>query len=217
MAEPTNVIPAQDITALVLAGGQGSRMGGLDKGLQPFRGQALAQHAAQRLQASQHIGPLLLNANRHPEAYAALGWPVVADLLHGFQGPLAGFLAGWSVCPTPYLLTVPCDTPLFPHDLVAHMAATLLARQARIAIACAPESPTQPTMRRHSAFCLMHQSVRDDLQHYVQGGGRKIGAWIERHPLALVPFNRPHDPAWAFTNVNTLDELHALECHNELP
>jgi molybdopterin-guanine dinucleotide biosynthesis protein A len=217
VAETAHTIPSEDITALVLAGGQGSRMGGLDKGLQPFRGQALAQHAAQRLWSSRSVGALALSANRNPQAYAAFGWPVVSDLLEGFQGPLAGFMAGWSVCRTPYLLTIPCDTPLFPHDLVAHLAATLLAQQARIAIACAPESPSQPELRRQPAFCLMHRSVADDLQHFVQGGGRKIGAWAQRHPLALVPFNRAQDSPWAFTNVNTLDDLHALECRTELP
>lgn len=217
MVEPDNSIAAQDITALVLAGGQGSRMGGLDKGLQPFRGQALAQHAAQRLWASHSVGSLVLSANRHPQTYAQWGWPVVPDLLEGFQGPLAGFLAGWSACRTPYLLTIPCDTPLFPQDLAQHMAATLLAQQARIAIACAPESPSQPELRRQPAFCLMHRSVADDLAQFVRDGGRKIGAWAQRHPLALVPFNRTQDSPWAFTNVNTLDDLHALESRTELP
>ncbi len=216
MAKPADTIAAQDISALVLTGGQGSRMGGVDKGLQPFRGQALAQHAAQRLWSSHSVGSLALSANRHPQAYAAFGWPVVPDLLQGFQGPLAGFLAGWSMCRTPYLLTIPCDTPLFPHDLVAHLAATLLAQQACVAIACAPESPSQPELRRQPTFCLMHRSVADDLQHFVHGGGRKIGAWTQRHPLALVPFNREQDSPWAFTNVNTLDELHALEGRTEL-
>lgn len=192
-------------------------MGGLDKGLQPFRGQALAQHAAQRLWSSQSVGSLYLSANRNPQAYAAFGWPVVPDLLEGFQGPLAGFLAGWSLCRTPYLLTIPCDTPLFPQDLVTHMATSLLEQHARIAIACAPESPAQPELRRQPAFCLMHRSGADDLQHFLQSGGRKIGAWAQRHPLALVPFNREQDNSWAFTNINTLDDLRALESKTELP
>ena len=216
MAEHPAIL-AQDISALVLAGGQGSRMGGQDKGLQPFRGQALAQHAAQRLWSAAGVGTLYLSANRNLQAYAAFGWPVVNDPLEGFQGPLAGFLAGWSVCQTPYLLTIPCDTPLFAPDLAQHMAATLVAHQARIALACAPESPTQPELRRQPAFCLMHRSVVADLQHFVQDGGRKIGAWVQRHPLVLVPFNRAQDSAWAFTNVNTLEDLQALECRTELP
>lgn len=192
-------------------------MGGLDKGLQWFRGQPLAQHAAQRLCSSHSVGTLLLSANRYPQTYAEFGWPVVPDLLEGFQGPLAGFLAGWSVCQTPYLLTIPCDTPLFPPDLAQHMAATLVAQQARIAMACAPESPTQPALRRQPAFCLMHRSVADDLHDFVRRGGRKIGAWAQTHPLALVAFNRTQDSPWAFTNVNTLEDLHALECRDDLP
>lgn len=204
-------IPSGDITAIVLAGGQGSRMGGLDKGLQPFCGQVLAQHAAQRLWAGGGVGALHFSANRNPEAYQNFGWPVVQDSLEGFQGPLAGFLAGWSVCHTPYLLTIPCDTPLFAPDLAQHMAATLLAQQAHIALAYAPESPTQPELRRQPAFCLMHRCVAADLAAFVAEGGRKIGAWAQRHPLALVPFNRPQDTPWAFTNVNTLEDLRLLE------
>lgn len=207
----------EDITAIVLAGGQGTRMGGLDKGLQQFRGQPLAQHAAQRLWSGGGVGALVLGANRNPQAYAGFGWPVVADSLDGFQGPLAGFLAGWSVCQTPYLLTVPCDTPLFPHDLAQHMAATLATHEASIALACAPESPSEPELRRQPAFCLMHRSVAEDLQRFVLEGGRKIGAWAQRHPLALVPFNRPQDSPWAFTNVNTLEDLHALAHRDDLP
>lgn len=210
-------IPAHDITAVILAGGQGSRMGGVDKGLQAFRGTALACHAGRRLTAGGGIHGVVLSANRHLQEYATFGWPLVHDTLDGFQGPLAGFLAGWSACSTDYLLTVPCDSPLFPTDLARHMAATLVAQQARVALACAPESPTQTELRRQPAFCLMHRSVAADLEHFVLEGGRKIGAWAQRHPLALVPFNRPQDSPWAFTNVNTLEDLQALECRTDLP
>jgi molybdopterin-guanine dinucleotide biosynthesis protein A len=200
-----------DITAIVLAGGQGARMGGLDKGLQPFRGKALARHAVDRLLHSGGIHRVLISANRNTAEYATWGWPVIGDHLEGFQGPLAGFLAGWSACDTDYLITVPCDTPLFPTDLVQHMQACLREQNAKIALACAPESPTRPELRRQPAFCLMHKSVRPDLTQFVADGGRKIGAWAQRHPMVLVPFNRPQDSPWAFSNVNTLEDLHTLE------
>lgn len=199
------------ITAIVLAGGQGSRMGGVDKGLQVFRGQALARHVGQRLLQGGGVEKLLLSANRHTEAYAQWGWPVLPDSLIGYQGPLAGFLAGWAACDTDYLLTVPCDTPLFPLDLALHMLSTLQAQSARVALACAPESASQLELRRQPAFCLMHRSVAEDLAQFVNEGGRKIGAWAQRHPLALVPFNRPQDPPWAFTNINTLADLNGLQ------
>lgn len=208
-------LPVEKLTAIVLAGGQGSRMGGVDKGLQPFHGQPLAQHACQRLLVGGGIDRLLLSANRHIETYAQWGWPVVEDDLRGFQGPLAGFLAGWSACDTDYLLTVPCDTPLFPKDLAQHMLAQLCAQGARVALACAPESAQQPDLRRQPAFCLMHRSVLNDLAQFVGDGGRKIGAWAQRHPLALVAFNRPQDTHWAFMNINTLSDLEDLEAQTE--
>lgn len=207
---PDAIAPVH-ITGLVLAGGQGSRMGGVDKGLQPFRGRPLALHAAQRLWQGGGVGCLLLSANRHASTYSQWGWPVVADDLQGFQGPLAGFLAGWSATDTDYLLTVPCDTPLFPPDLAQTLARQLQQAQARIALACAPESPTAPELRRQPTFCLMHRSVLPDLAAFVAEGGRKIGAWAQRHPLVLVPFNRPQDSAWAFSNINTAEDLRTLE------
>lgn len=137
-------ISRDDITGLVLAGGQGSRMGGVDKGLQLLDGQPLARLALQRLQPQ--VGALLLSANRHQGDYEALAAPfhapVLADGLAGYAGPLAGFLAGLAHCATPWLLTVPCDSPRLPADLARRLADAAAREGADIAVACAPESAT---------------------------------------------------------------------------
>ena len=126
-------IDRQDITGLVLAGGRGSRMGGVDKGLQKHQGMPLAMHAMLRL--APQVGHVMINANRNLGAYESMGVPVWPDALADYPGPLAGFLAGLEHCETPYLVTVPCDSPLFPEDLVDRLAQALAERDAEIAMA----------------------------------------------------------------------------------
>jgi len=135
------MIPPHDITALILAGGRGSRMGGVDKGLQTFNGMPLALHTLMRLQMQEGhlIGQVLINANRNLSAYESFGVPVWPDSLADYAGPLAGFMTGLEHCETPYLLTVPCDTPLFPMDLAARLAEALAREDAEIAMAAARE------------------------------------------------------------------------------
>ncbi len=204
------MIDTNDITGLVLAGGRGSRMGGVDKGLQRFHGVPLALHALRRLQPQ--VGRVLLNANRNLDTYAAFGAPVCPDALGDYPGPLAGFLAGLAQCTTPWLLTVPCDTPLFPTDLVARLAEAAERERADIAMAAAAELDDSGAVqwRRQPVFCLLRSALKDSLERYVDGGGRKIGAWAEQHPCVVVPFSAPGDPAQAFYNANTLVELQAL-------
>lgn len=206
-------IARADITGLVLAGGRGTRMGGIDKGLQLFQGEALAAHAVRRLRPQ--VGRVLVNANRNFPAYEALGVPVVADSLPDHPGPLAGMLSGLEHCATPWLLTVPCDTPRFPPDLAARLAAALAdgGDHARIAMASAPEvGPDGLTvMRRQPVFCLLHVELRDSLQRFIEDGGRKVGAWTAQHGAVTVPFDRPDDAPDAFFNANTPADLQALE------
>ena len=204
------MIDTNDITGLVLAGGRGSRMGGVDKGLQRFHGVPLALHALRRLQPQ--VGHVLLNANRNLDTYTAFGAPVCPDALGDYPGPLAGFLAGLAQCTTPWLLTVPCDTPLFPTDLVARLAVAAAREGADIAMAAAAELDDSGAVqwRRQPVFCLLRSALKDSLERYVDGGGRKIGAWAEQHPCVVVPFSAPGDPAQAFYNANTLVELQAL-------
>lgn len=207
-------ITASDITAVLLAGGRGSRMGGIDKGLQPFQGVPLAQRALQRLQ-QQTLAPgaVMINANRNHDAYQALGAPVWPDALPGYAGPLAGFLTGLAHCDTPLLLTLPCDVPNFPLTLCARLARTLQAQDADIAMAAAPEADAggRTQLRTQPVFCLLRASLLEPLRRFTEDGGRKIDAWTAQHRQVIVPFDTPDDDPRAFANANTLAELHALE------
>lgn len=203
-----NTLPA--ITALILAGGRGSRMGGIDKGLQNFKGLPLALQTLMRLQL-QSLPPqeVLVNANRNLSAYESLGVQVWPDSLSDYAGPLAGFLTGMERCETPLLLTVPCDTPLFPLDLVERLHQALVAQDADLAMAAAPEA--DGTVRPQPVFCLLKVDLLESLVAFTQAGGRKIDAWTGQHRCASVPFDQPGDQALAFSNANTLQELQQLE------
>lgn len=202
------MIGPDDITGLVLAGGRGVRMGGVDKGLQVFRGQALAQMAVERLKPQ--VGHLAINANRHLDTYLDWGMPVWSDEPESgeFAGPLAGFLSGLTRCETPYLCTVPCDTPLFPTDLVERLAHGLQETGGDLAMVIAAEGTGD--LRPQPVFCLMKSELSYDLRRFMAEGGRKIDAWTARQRHARVPFSRPAD-AQAFININTLDELQMLQ------
>ncbi|MEY2952024.1 MAG: hypothetical protein RLZZ401_111 [Pseudomonadota bacterium] len=201
----------QDITGLILAGGRGQRMGGADKGLQTFRGMPLALHTLLRLQPQ--VGELMVNANRNLSAYESFGAPVWPDALADYAGPLAGFLTGLERCETPYLVTVPCDTPLFPLDLVARLSDALAQQHADIAMVAAPEQDGHGhiTLRPQPVFCLLRADLQDSLVRFTHAGGRKIDAWTAQHRTVLVPFDHPGDSLHAFCNANTLPELQALE------
>jgi molybdopterin-guanine dinucleotide biosynthesis protein A len=201
------MIEPADITGVILAGGRGSRMGGVDKGLQNFNGMPLALATLMRLQ--RQVGEVLINANRNLGAYESFGVPVWPDVLPDYAGPLAGFLTALEHCETPWLLTVPCDTPLFPEDLAARLAAAAQKQDAEIAMASAPEEDGQ--MRAQPVFCLLRVELLESLVKFTHGGGRKIDAWTAQHRTVVVPFNQPQDSPRAFFNANTLAELHRLE------
>ena len=204
-------ISTQDITGLVLAGGRGSRMGGVDKGLQNFNGSPLALHAVLRL--GMQVGEVMVNANRNLAAYESFGTPVWPDADSSYAGPLAGFLTGLERCETPYLLTVPCDTPLFPLDLAERLSQAMTDDDAEIAMVSALEADDtgQTALRPQPVFCLMQTSLLESLTRFVGQGGRKIDKWTAQHRTVQVPFDLPGDTADAFANANTLAELQALE------
>ena len=205
------MISVDDITGLVLAGGRGSRMDGADKGLQTFRGAPLALHTLHRLQMQ--VGTVLMNANRNLGAYQAFGVPVWPDADSDYSGPLSGFLTGLEHCETPWLLTVPCDTPLFPLDLAERLAHAAHREQADIAIASAPEAGKDGSMRvrLQPMFCLLRVDLRPSLVRFTQSGGRKVDTWTDQQRATTVPFDAPGDDPSAFFNANTLVELNALE------
>jgi molybdopterin-guanine dinucleotide biosynthesis protein A len=213
-------IPAKSICAMVLAGGQGMRMGGIDKGLQHFHGESLAAHAVHRLKA-QTLGPpglIAINANRNLQDYAKWGYPVWPDLQTDFAGPLAGFqtaLQHCQECPEQcdFLLVVPCDSPLFPLDLLERLAWGLAQANTDIAVATIPEVNRHGllAMRAQPVFCLMRTTLKNSLNEFMAAGGRKINAWTDMHHTAEVPFDTEHDAPNAFFNANTLEQLQQLE------
>jgi molybdopterin-guanine dinucleotide biosynthesis protein A len=197
------MIALNDITGLVLAGGRGSRMGGADKGLQNHRGIPLALHALLRLQPQ--VGHLLINANRNLGAYEAMGAPVWPDPIEGFGGPLVGFLAGLEHCETPWLVTVPCDTPDFPADLVERLAVAADAEQADIAYATTLEADGRE--QAHPVFCLLRSALLESVIAFLHSGQAKIDAWFAQHRTVAVRFDDPQ----AFFNANTAEELARLQ------
>ena len=181
------------ITGIVLAGGQGRRMGGVDKGLQPLHGKAMVAHVIARL--APQVSEILINANQNIEAYGRLGYRVVPDAIGGFAGPLAGLHAGLGAASHPLALTVPCDSPFLPLDLLARLNGALGDKD--LAVARTGDQP-------HPVFSLVRVSVLDHLAKFLAAGGRKIDAWYATLEVVEVRFD---DEADAFRNINTREEL----------
>jgi molybdopterin-guanine dinucleotide biosynthesis protein A len=199
------------MTGLILAGGRGARMGGIDKGLQNFNGTPLTLHTLMRLQMqeAEPLSQIMVVANRNLSAYESFGVQVWPDSTDGFAGPLAGFLTGLERCETDLLLTVPCDSPLFPLNLAQRLLDTLISADADIAVAAAREE--DGSVRAQPVFCLMRVTLLESLVKFMQSGGRKIDAWTALHKTVLTPFDSSDVDPRAFFNANTLEELHRLE------
>ncbi|HEU4352343.1 MAG TPA: molybdenum cofactor guanylyltransferase MobA [Burkholderiales bacterium] len=181
------------VSGIVLAGGQGRRMGGVDKGLQLLRGRPMIEWVLERL--SPQVSQVIVNANQNLERYEKYGYRVVRDEIGGFAGPLAGLHAGLKAAAHPLVVTVPCDSPFLPPDLVSRFKSALEANH--IAVAKTGDQP-------HPVFALMKRDVRESLEAFLAQGGRKIDAWYAALKVVEVPFD---DEADAFRNINTLEEL----------
>jgi molybdopterin-guanine dinucleotide biosynthesis protein A len=187
------------VTGLILAGGQGRRMGGVDKGLQPLRGRPLVAWVLERLKPQ--VAEVLINANQNQAEYAKLGCRVIGDEIGGFAGPLAGLHAGLKANVHPFLVTVPCDSPFLPTDLVRRLHAALVASHADLAVAKTGQQP-------HPVFSLVRESLLHHLTEFLEGGGRKIDAWYASLKVIEVAFD---DQPEAFSNINTREDLAAHE------
>lgn len=222
------LIDPASITGIVLAGGRGSRMGGVDKGLVTFQGETLAARAVRQL--APQVGPLLISANRHLTDYARLGH-VISDAMRSgeldaktktktepaseaapeaalaFAGPLAGILSGLRAAKTPFLACVPCDCPFFPADLIARLSAPFADSACTLSIAYAPDPDDPETMRAHPVFALMRTTLADSLAEQLAAGERRLQSWCSRHTAIAVPFEDMH----AFYNMNTLQARDAAQ------
>ena len=191
------------VTGLILAGGRGSRMGGVDKGLQAFRGLPMAGHVVQRL--FPQVDKLAINANQNPDIYRSFGHPVWPDRMEAFPGPLAGLHTGLLQCDTPFLVTAPCDSPFLPMDLVARLRNALDEAGAHVAFAVTGQGES---LQAHPVFCLLDvASCLAPLVRYLESGGRRMETWMRSQNAIEVHF--PDDSA--FRNINTLEELKKLE------
>jgi molybdenum cofactor guanylyltransferase len=185
------------VTGIVLAGGMGRRMGGVDKGLVTLDGKPMVAHVLARL--APQVDAIVVNANQNLDRYAALGFAVVPDSVGGFAGPLAGLHAGMGAAATTHVVTCPCDSPFLPLDLVARLMAGLQQAHAQLAVARTVDQP-------HPVFALVRRDVRAHLHDFLASGGRKIDAWYASLHVVEVAFD---DEADAFRNINTAAELNA--------
>ena len=188
-----------EITGVILAGGQGRRMGTVDKGLRELRGKAMAAWVIERF--APQVDEVLINANQNLDVYAQFGYRVIPDEIGGFAGPLAGLQRGLNEASHPLVATSPCDTPFLPADLVARLHAALEADAAQLAVARTGDQP-------HPVFCVCRRNVLPHLTAFLQQGGRKIDAWYATLKVVEVAFD---DQPGAFSNINTPEELRAFE------
>jgi molybdopterin-guanine dinucleotide biosynthesis protein A len=193
--------PRRSIAAIILAGGRGRRMDERDKGLVELAGRPLVAHVLDRLRPQ--VDELAISANRHLDAYAAFGCPVVPDSLPDQPGPLAGILAAAAHTRAEWLLVTPCDTPFLPADLAARLRAAALEHGVEMVRAA-------DTERIHYAVMLLHRRLLDDLAAVLAAGERRVQSWQARHPHAEAVFADPD----AFFNINTEDDLR--RCHGEV-
>jgi molybdopterin-guanine dinucleotide biosynthesis protein A len=184
---------------VILAGGQGRRMGGVDKGLRPLRGRPMASWVLERF--APQVNEVLINANQNTAIYATFGHRVIPDEIPGFAGPLAGLHRGLTVAAHELVATAPCDSPFLPLDLVVRLLAALVRDEADLAVARTGDQP-------HPVFCLCRKRVLPGLTEFLAGGGRKIDSWYARLKAVEVLFD---DQPQAFSNVNTEAELQAFE------
>ncbi len=188
----------QDITAIVLAGGRGRRLGGRDKGLVPLAGRPLVARVLDAI--APQVGGVVISANRHHDDYARFGWPVVADALADFQGPLAGVAAALAAVRTPWAVTVPCDAPWPPADLVARLGRALVQQQGQLAAA-------HDGRRLQPLHLLLPVALGEDLHGWLARGGRAALGWLDRLRVAVADCA---DVAGGFANINTEADLAAL-------
>lgn len=195
MNQQDTEIKPEDITVVILAGGKGRRMGGQDKGLVNYKNHTLIQHVIDAI--SQQTDNIIINANRNLSEYQNFGYPVVADTLNDFQGPLAGFLAAMGAVRTDYILTIPCDGPVITDNYVNRMRQGLTESKSMLAVASDGD-------RMQPVYALIPVKLSTSLRQFLAEGGRKIDCWYQQHNITLVEF--ANDSKF-FTNINTPSDL----------
>jgi len=189
----------ENITAVVLAGGRGRRIGGQDKGLVEVGGRPLIEHILDLV--TPQVSAVIINANRNQQVYAGYGYPVISDNLTDYQGPLAGFAAALAACETDYIMTLPCDDPYVPTDLVGKLSSAIKNNNAELAVA-------HDGQRMQPVYALIPRSLLESLQEFLDAGDRKIDLWYARHDTALADFSDDID---TFFNINTEEDRRTID------
>lgn len=186
------------ITACILAGGQGRRMGGIDKGLLEWQGRPLIEHLLRAIEPQ--VGAVLINANRNPDAYRRYGHPLARDQLEGYQGPLAGIAACMSRADSEYIVTLPCDGPRLPSDYIARLTSALARGDNPIAVAHDGE-------RLQPVHALLPIALLPDLKAFLDSGQRKVDIWYSEHGYTPADFS---DRPGVFANINRPEDRERL-------
>jgi molybdenum cofactor guanylyltransferase len=196
------MIQRSEITGLILAGGRGTRMGHVNKGLQTLHSKTMVEHVIARL--APQVDQLLINANQDLDRYRQFGFPVVSDTLLDYSGPLAGLECGLAHCQTPYLVCAPCDSPFVPSTLVERLAKAISDEGTQLAVPVTEEFENGKLIRQVQAvFCLLERNLHLELQDFLQNGGRKMSDWFKQLRVSEVVFDKLDE----FRNINTKIEL----------
>ncbi len=199
----------KEITGFILSGGEGSRMGGVNKGLLPYCESTLIEHCILRLKGQ--VEKIVINANKDISLYKALGYRVWSDSSPS-KGPLTGFLTGLEKCGTPYLMVVPCDTPHFPLDLVAQLFNKIEQTQTDVCMPISTDhNSTHARTRTQPTFCLLKKNLASNLKLFLSGANSRVQDWTDQQKCSFVEFNSPPYPGNAFANLNTPEELRSSQ------
>lgn len=199
------MIPIEQISGLILAGGRGSRMGHVNKGLQTFKNEAMVSHVVRRL--APQVGQLMINVNQDGDQYAPFSDHLIADILPNYAGPLAGVHAGLNYCKSDFMVTAPCDSPFLPLDLVQKLATALEQTNAQLAVVITADIDAhhEHSLRwqQQPVFCLLKTNLKSHLEAFLKNGGRKVSDWYRELSVVEVAFEQSTD----FRNINTKEEL----------
>lgn len=193
------MLTKSDITAVILAGGRGRRMGGLDKGLMHFSGKPMIEHILAAI--TPQCETVIINANRHIKRYATYKHPVLSDKSNNYLGPLAGFAIAMENATTPLLITLPCDAPIIPDNLVDRLLAAMLKTGADITVVHDGE-------RLQSVYALIKTELNTDLKNYLDRGDRKVDLWYAQNHMMPVDFS---DIRELFRNINTPEQKQMMD------
>lgn len=186
-------LATSQISAVILAGGKGTRMGGINKGLVNLQGRPMIQHVIDKLVAQ--VGSIIISANQDIDQYRAFGYEVIEDLLPESQGPLVGIYSALMITNTDWLICAPCDVPGLPLDLVSRLSDKDPSCLARV---------VHDGTRQQSACCLLHVSLRNKLKEFILSGQHAVHRFLTEQNVVEVDFS---DQASAFANINTPQEL----------